>query len=106
MLRESIRQNLSRIQTELGGPNPTPIERLLAERTAICWFIVNQYEDTYANAKGWSLDQAGFQHRKIDKAHARFLSAARTLAQVRKLALPTLQLNIARNQVNLAEAGS
>jgi hypothetical protein len=27
------------------------------------------------------------------------------LAQVRKLALPTLQVNIARNQVNVAEAG-
>jgi hypothetical protein len=49
------------------------------------------------------LAQADLQHRKIDKAHARFLTALRTLAQVRKLALPTLQLNIARNQVNVAE---
>jgi len=47
--------------------------------------------------------QADLQHRKIDKAHARFLSSLRTLAQVRKLALPTLQVNIARNQVNVAE---
>jgi hypothetical protein len=83
-----------------------PIERLLAERVSICWFIVNRNEDSYANSKGWSLDQAGFQHRKIDKAHARFLSALLTLAGVRKLALPILQLNIARNQVNVEEAGS
>jgi hypothetical protein len=66
---------------------------------------VNQYENTYANASGWNISQADLQHRKIDKAHARFLTAVRTLAQVRKLALPTLQVNIARNQVNVAEAG-
>jgi hypothetical protein len=48
---------------------------------------------------------SGSQHRKIDKAHARFLTAVRTLAQVRKLALPTLQVNIAKNQINVAEAG-
>jgi len=42
-------------------------------------------------------------YRKIDKAHDRFLSAVRTLAQVRKLALPTLQLNIGKNKVNVAE---
>jgi hypothetical protein len=38
--------------------------------------------------------------------HARFLSAVRTLAQVRKLAVPALQVNIAKNQVNVAGAGS
>ena len=87
-------------------PNPTPIERLLAERASLCWFIVNRYENAYANASGWTIAQADLQHRKIDKAHSRFLSALRTLAQVRKLALPTLQLNIAKNQVNLAGSQS
>ena len=88
---------------ELEGPNPTSIERLLAERASLCWFIVHWYENAYANADGWNISQADFQHRKIDKAHARFLSAVRSLAQVRKLALPTLQLNIAKNQVNVTE---
>lgn len=85
------------------GPNPTPLERLLAERASLCWFIVHWYENAYANANGWSIAQADLQHRKIDKAHARFLSALLTLARVRKLALPTLQFNIAKNQVNVAE---
>jgi hypothetical protein len=101
--QEAIDQELDRIRSELEGPNPTPIERLLAERASLCWFIVHWYENAYANASGWNISQAGFQHRKIDKAHARFLSAVRTLAQIRKLALPTLQVNIAKNQVNVAE---
>lgn len=50
-----------------------------------------------------SIAQANYFQQRLDKAHARFLSALRTLAQGRKLALPTLQLNIARNQVNVAE---
>ncbi len=35
--------------------------------------------------------------------YARFLSSLLTLARVRKLAVPNLQVNIARNQVNVAE---
>ncbi len=101
---EAIGQELDRVRSELEGPNPTPIERLLAARASLCWFIVHWYENTYANSEGWSVAQADFQHRKIDKAHARFLTAVRTLAQVRKLALPTLQVNIAKNQVNVAES--
>jgi hypothetical protein len=54
--------------------------RLLAERASLCWFIVHWYENAYQNATGWSIEQADLQHRKIDKAHARFLSVVRTLA--------------------------
>jgi hypothetical protein len=104
--QEAVEQELDRIRAELEGPNPTPIERLLAERASLCWFILNRYENAYANANGWNISQADLQHRKIDKAHARFLSAVRTLAQVRKLALPTLQVNIGQNQVNMAESRS
>jgi hypothetical protein len=103
--QEAIEQELERIGSDLQGRNPTPIERLLAERASLCWFIVHWYESTYANADGWNIANADFQHRKIDRAHRRFLTAVRTLAQIRKLALPTLQVNIARNQVNVAESG-
>ncbi len=38
------------------------------------------------------------------RAHKRYLSAIKTLALVRKLAVPVLQVNIARKQVNVAGA--
>jgi hypothetical protein len=104
LAREAILQKLDAIQAELAGPNPTSMERLLAERASLCWFIVHWYEDSFVEGiDDMSLRQAVFHQGRIDKAHARLLSAIRTLAQVRKLALPTLQLNIARNQVNVAE---
>ena len=106
LIQEAIVQKLDNRKAELEGSNPTPIERLLAERAALCWYTVHSYEMAYANASGWNISQADLQHRQIDNAHARFLSSVRTLAQVRKLALPTLQVNIARNQVNVAETRS
>jgi hypothetical protein len=106
LVREGILRKLAEVQAELEGPDPTPMERLLAERAALCWFLVNWHERTFENATGLNLIQADFHQRKIDRAHARFLSAVKTLAQVRKLAVPALQVNIAKNQVNLTGGGS
>lgn len=97
---------MGQLQRELEGPNPTPLERLLAERSVFCWFLVNVYEHSYAQSSEMTIRQAEYKQRQIDRAHARFLSALRTLAQVRKLALPALQVNIGANQVNVAEARS
>jgi hypothetical protein len=68
--------------------------------------MVYWYESTYANDEGLPEKQVELHQHKVDRAHARFLSALRTLAQVRKLAVPALQINVARNQVNVAGAGS
>jgi hypothetical protein len=106
LVQEAIRRKLDSIQAELEGESPTPVERLLAERATLCWFMANWHESVFTNADGWPEHQAELQQRKIDRAHARFLSAVRTLAQVRKLAVPALQVNIAKHQVNVAGAGS
>ena len=37
-----------------------------------------------------------------DRAHRRYLSAIRTLAQVRRLLTPAVQINVGENQVNVA----
>jgi hypothetical protein len=37
----------------------------------------------------------------MDAANKRFLSAVKALAVVRKLAIPALQINVARRQVNV-----
>jgi hypothetical protein len=104
--QEAIRQTLDKVRSELEGPNPAPIERLLAERASLCWALVNWYETSFQLTENMNLAQADHYQRKISRAHGRFLSAVRTLAQVRKLAGPALQLNIAKNQVNVAGAGS
>jgi hypothetical protein len=52
-----------------------------------------------------TIRQAEFKVRQIDSANRRFLSAFATLARVRKLAVPALQVNIGANQVNVSQSG-
>ncbi len=104
VIQESVRRKLVEVRRELEGPNPTPLERLLAERAAICWLTVNQYENAFAQASRLAFRDAEHQQRRIDAAHRRFLSAIRTLAAIRKLALPAIQVNIAESQVNVANS--
>ena len=101
MIQEAIGRKLDSVRSELEGPNPSPIERLLAERASLCWFIVHRYETMFVNSQNMAIVDAEYQQRKIDRAHGRFLSAVRTLAQVRKLGLPALQINVGANQVNM-----
>ena len=99
---EAAEATMDQLRTELEGENPTPMERLLAERAIFCWFTVNIYEMIFNESKDLTTRQAELHLRRIDSAHRRFLSAVATLARIRKLALPHLQVNIGRNQVNVA----
>lgn len=99
-VEEATRRMLEECRLSLEGPSATPIERLLAQRAAICWFLVHRYEAIYSAAKDLTIKQADFHQRRIERAHRQLLSALKTLATVRKLAIPALQVNIGTNQLN------
>ena len=50
LAREAIQRKIDRVRAELEGPNPTPIERLLAERASLCWHIANWYESRFVDS--------------------------------------------------------
>jgi hypothetical protein len=102
VFKEATHRKLARMRAELAGENPTPLERLLAERVALCWLALHDVEVRFAQAKDLSIKQATYWQERIDRSHRRYLSAIKTLATVRKLALPVLQVNIAKRQVNIA----
>jgi hypothetical protein len=56
----------------------------------------------YAQAKDLTWKAGEYYQRRMDHSHKRYLSALKTLAQVRKLAVPVLQINIAKKQTNIA----
>jgi hypothetical protein len=101
-IHEAIVMRLDQLRRDLEGAQPTPIETVLAERAALCWFIVHLYETSYMQAENMTINQAESRQRRIDAAHRRFLTAVATLARVRKLALPSLQVNIGANQINMS----
>jgi hypothetical protein len=102
LFKESLTRKLDLLRDELAGPNPTPLERLLVERIVACWLHLHHLEITYAQKESMSLELGSYYQRCISSAQKRYLAAIKTLAVVRKLAVPVLQVNIARKQVNVA----
>ena len=90
------------LRAELAGQAPTALERLLAERIAVCWLHLHHLELVYAGKDSMSLELGAYYQRSLSAAQKRYLSAIKTLATVRRLALPVLigQVKIAGQQVN------
>ena len=102
--------SLCNFAAELAGPSPSPVERVLAETAATSWFAFRMHEAQYAGGatseEGMSLAQSEHAQRRMDRAHRRFLSTLKTLAAVRRLAVPALQINVAhRQQIAQLNAG-
>jgi hypothetical protein len=101
--KELLKRQLAAMRKEIAGENPSPLERLLAERVVATWLQIQLFEGLYAASmyKSMSIDQANYQQKRLDRAHRNHLSAIRALAQIRKLG-PAVQINIAEQQINTA----
>lgn len=102
VFKEALRRKMELLRAELAGPNPTPIERLIVERVVACWLQVQDADVRYAHAKDLPVKWMDFYQRRMNHSHKRYLSALKTLALVRKLAVPVLQINIGKKQTNIA----
>lgn len=102
LVQETIARKCAALTQELAGPTPSPLERLLVERIVLCWLHLHYAEALYLQSKDLSIRQAAFHQQRISKAQARYLSAIRTLAQVRRLGVPAVQINVGGQQVNVA----
>jgi hypothetical protein len=102
VFKEALIRKMELLRAELAGSNPTPIERLLVERVVACWLQVQDADLRYAQAKELSAKWGEYYQRRMNHSHKRYLSALKTLALVRKLAVPVLQVNIAKKHVNVA----
>ncbi len=77
---------LEAMRGELAGSNPSPLEVLGAERVASCWLQLHFAELIYEQNLGkLILKQDDYYQKRLDRLHKRYLSAMRSLAQVRKL---------------------
>ncbi len=104
LLHESVRRQIRALRSEIAGPAPTPLERLLAERVALCWFQATCADSYYARKvqAGVSFAEGDYLQRVQDRTHRRYLQSIKALAQVRRLLIPPVQVNIADQQVNVS----
>jgi hypothetical protein len=112
LLPELMPRRVEQMQRELEGPHPTPLERLLCERAATCWFAMYLLEASQPDDPKIASSFAWREHadHMKDRAHARYMTALLTLAKVRRLLRPDVQqVNIAAagaQQLNVASAGA
>jgi len=105
LLGEVLERKETALAAEIAGPNPTILERLLSDQIVLCWQHLRYLQIKYGQTKEHTFREGEYFERCIDKAQKRYLSAIKTLAQIRKLGLPALQVNIAAEggkQVNVA----
>jgi hypothetical protein len=98
--QKSLKINLENMRGELAGPNPSPLEKLGAERVTSCWLQLHYAELIYnQELPKLTLEQDNYHQKRLDRLHRRYLSAMRSLAQVRKLLKPKVaQINIGEKQ--------
>ncbi len=90
------------VAKSLLGPNPSPLERLLAEQISLNWLALHAAEVVFEQSAEMTFRDAYWRQSRVDAAHSRLMASIRTLAQVRKLQIPNLlQVNIGEKQVNV-----
>ncbi|MEW4569727.1 hypothetical protein AB1L88_17825 [Tautonia sp. JC769] len=97
--RDRFEAEVRAVADELAGPTPTPIEATLSLTAAVCWAELRYLWGCEQSGKDRTIAQADLSQRRLDKAHARYVRTLKALATVRRLAVPTLQVNVAHQQV-------
>lgn len=90
VLKEAMDRKLQALKQELAGPTPTPLEKLLADRTAACWLQVAEADLAVTTVRGLTVAQGRFLDERCCRAHQRLLTAVKMLATVRKLLRPAV----------------
>jgi hypothetical protein len=93
---------LGGMRTDLDGPAPSPIERLLIDDIVTCWLHLHFVRGRWTRAlKDRSVTNLNVMEHLLNGAQRRYDDAHKTLAQVRRLIIPVVQLNVANQQVNV-----
>jgi hypothetical protein len=107
--KDALREEVNQVAADLAGPQPSPVELMLARTAAILWWTLRMHEGQYAGCGtadgGMTIIQSEHQQRRIDRTHRRLMSTIKTLATVRRLAVPAVQINVSRQQVNQVNVG-
>jgi hypothetical protein len=94
--------HLERKRSEMDGPTPTPIERILVDRVVTCELHLSYLEGLFIKAlKEGNVGAQKHLEHLVAGANRRYLQSIKTLAQVRRLLIPVVQFNMANQQVNV-----
>ena len=105
-MKMSLKTGLSAMAAELTQPGDGELEKLIIRQIVGCWLRLSYVEYTYNRntVSGMNLRQGEYWERRLSAAQRRYLRAIESLARVRRLRLPAVQVNIGAQQVNQVNA--
>ena len=101
--RIGLRTAVEQLPHDLTRPGDGPLEQLLVQQVTMCWLRLAHVEYHYSAVStqpSATARQLTYWDKRLNAAQRRYLRAIETLARVRKLTLPALQINIGEQQVN------
>jgi hypothetical protein len=104
--RAKTELRLRELRAELEGRNASILVRLLVTRVIVCWVNLASIEATAEHdLSAASERRIEWWQRRIERAQRMYVGAIKALAQVRRLQLPVVQVNVAAaggQQINMA----
>lgn len=102
-VKSSMSKGWEQLPIDLARPGDGELERLLIQQVVIAWlhlgYIEYQYS-TVVTTPDLTIKRGEYWERRLSAAQRRYLRATETLARVRRLQLPAVQVNIGAQQVN------
>ncbi|NOT32509.1 MAG: hypothetical protein HOP15_18870 [Planctomycetes bacterium] len=102
LAHESMRAELEQMRASLRLPDDGALEELLISQVVLCWLnlLTAERRRTERWSDGISYESGDFWDRHVARLRTDYLRAIRSLASVRRILFPVLQVNIADQQVN------
>ena len=102
-VKASMTRGWEQLPTDLARPSDGELERLLVQQVVIAWLHLGYVEYQYSaisTETGLTIKRGEYWERRLSAAQRRYLRATETLARVRRLQLPAVQVNIGAQQIN------
>ena len=99
----SMTHGWEQLPIDLARSSDGALERLLVQQVVVAWMHLGYIEYQYtaiSTSQDVSIKRAEYWERRLSAAQRRYLRATETLARVRRLQLPAVQVNIGNQQVN------
>jgi hypothetical protein len=106
LARAGIERLVERVQDELSQPGDGPIERLIIDRAALCTADASLSERDYqfVAGNGGAFAPTEALDRRRERSQRMMLAALKTLAAVRRMNRPAVQVNVGDGNVNVLNA--
>jgi hypothetical protein len=100
----AMEEHTVHLRNEFGYHDAPVMEQLIIENIILAWLRVywTEYQLTLFMGRQIRFAEVEFWERRLSMAQRRYLRACESLAKIRKMAIPALQLNIGDKQVNVA----